>query len=107
MMGRVRARVLNLGGADLRGRIAAASAWEPLSALAAPQRAELAAALDRASAFEDLPGKWQAAVLRAEATREGAEEGVRAASPGRCCGCHAHRQPPRDALPRSQEPVGE
>ena len=81
--GAVSARVLNLVAADLAGRIATASAWEPLSALAAPQRAELAAALDRASAFEDLPGKWQAAVLRAEAAREG---GVRGGPPGGCCG---------------------
>jgi hypothetical protein len=75
------ARVVTLAAPGLRGRVAAASGSEPLSALAAPQQAELAASLDRASAFEELPGKWQAALLAAEAARDGAPP----AAP-RCCG---------------------
>ena len=69
------AHVVNLVASNLAERVAAASAWEPLSALAAPQRAELEAALDGASAFEDLPGKWQAAVLAAETARTGVSVG--------------------------------
>jgi hypothetical protein len=38
----------------------------PLSELSAEQRQEFHKALFDASLFEDLPGKWQAAILRAE-----------------------------------------
>jgi hypothetical protein len=38
----------------------------PLSELAADQRAELERELALADCIEDLPGKWQAALLEAE-----------------------------------------
>jgi hypothetical protein len=53
----------NLG---LRERVEAASGTPPLSQLSAEQRAELERELAAAESFEDLRGKWQAAVLSAE-----------------------------------------
>jgi hypothetical protein len=43
--------------------------YPPLSELAATQRREFHDSLLDANAFEDLPGKWQAAVLAAEQNR--------------------------------------
>jgi hypothetical protein len=57
----------------LRERVEAASAAPPLSELSAEQRAELQHELDAAEAFEDLRGKWQAAVLEAERSEDGLE----------------------------------
>jgi hypothetical protein len=51
---------------SLHERFAAAAGAEPLSDLPAAARAELAALLERADEFEDLTGKWQAALLSAE-----------------------------------------
>ena len=49
----------------------------PLSEISAPARAELVELVAGADDFEDLPGKWQAAILRAEG------------APGQeSCGCH-------------------
>ena len=62
----------------LTDRFAAVSAREPLNALAEPDRAELTALLLRVSEFDELPGRWQAALLAAET----------GASSGCGCGCH-------------------
>jgi hypothetical protein len=43
--------------------------YPPLSGLGDLQRRELHEALLEASTFEDLPGKWQAAILKAEQNR--------------------------------------
>ena len=40
--------------------------YPPLSELGDPQRREFHEALLDADSFEDLPGKWQAAILRPE-----------------------------------------
>ena len=40
--------------------------YPPLSELAAAQRRELHEALLEADSFEDLPGRWQAAILKAK-----------------------------------------
>jgi hypothetical protein len=64
----------------LADRFAAAGAREPLNALAEPDRAELAALLLRVEDFDELPGRWQAALLAAET----------GASPGGGCGCGCH-----------------
>ena len=48
----------------------------PLSQISAAQREELRGEVEAAEAFEDLPGKWQAAVLAAEGGEEEAS---------RCC----------------------
>ena len=66
---------------SLRRRFEAASPAEPLSALAPSARDELAAILGRVERFEDLPGWWQAALLRAEAAKRGAP----LAAGGGCC----------------------
>ena len=64
-------RVVTLAPPTLRGRFEAAAGGEPLSDLAAGPRKELESVLARAEAFEDLPGKWQAALLQAEGARAG------------------------------------
>ena len=61
--------------------------YEPLSGLAAAQLRELEAALAIAQSVEDLPGKWQAALLEAEARRAGGTAPTRGAG-GHCCGHH-------------------
>ena len=48
---------------------------EPLVALSELDRAELEAALADARGFDDLPGKWQAAVLEAELRAAGEAPG--------------------------------
>ena len=67
---------------SLRRRFELAAAGEPLCALSEQARAELEHALAGASGAEDLPGKWQAALARAEAD----VRGTPAAAPGTCCG---------------------
>lgn len=64
----------------LADRFAAAGTREPLNALAEPDRAELSALLLRVADFDELPGRWQAALLAAE-TGGGAQSGCG-------CGCH-------------------
>jgi hypothetical protein len=51
----------------LTDRFAAAAEVAPLNDLAAGDRRELDALLASVSDFEDLPGRWQAALLSAEA----------------------------------------
>jgi hypothetical protein len=58
---------------ELEDRVAAAATAAPLNDLSPAQRAELDALLVRASALEDLPGMWQAAVLEAELRAAGGE----------------------------------
>ena len=67
---------------DLIGRARAALAAPPLSAAASAQREELLEAAGAADAFEDLPGKWQAAILKAES---GEPDG---SGRSHCCGGH-------------------
>jgi hypothetical protein len=50
----------------LAARVERALRHPPLSEMDARQRGELKAALAEAPAFEDLPGKWQAALLESE-----------------------------------------
>jgi hypothetical protein len=54
----------------------------PLSELSAYDRAELDGLLRDAGAVEDLPGKWQAAVLEAELRAAGEQP---AHGHGHCC----------------------
>lgn len=62
----------------LAARVEAALGRPPLSEVSAAALAELDEVVALAERFEDLPGKWQAAILRAEA---GSGEPV-----GGCCG---------------------
>jgi hypothetical protein len=64
----------------LAERFSAAGSREPLNALGDLDRAELTALLLRVRDFDELPGRWQAALLAAES-------GV-APSGGCGCGCH-------------------
>ena len=63
------------------GRVEAALERPPLCEISLAARAELDELVAAAAAFEDLPGKWQAAVLRAESA--GGD-----GSPGGCCAGH-------------------
>jgi hypothetical protein len=58
-----------MASAEPSRRVERVVAYPPLSEMAAPQRRELHEALLEADAFEDLPGKWQAASLEAEENR--------------------------------------
>ena len=51
---------------DLRTHVGELYGVAPLSEISAGQRAELDALLAGAREVEDLPGKWQAAVIEAE-----------------------------------------
>jgi ketosteroid isomerase-like protein len=65
--------------AELTRRVEEALGYPPLSEIGADQRRELEEALLDADAFEDLPGKWQAAILTAEQSGYGNVERLRAA----------------------------
>ena len=58
-----------MASAELNRRVEKVVGYPPLSALSAAQRRELHEALLEAATFEDLPGKWQAALLKAEQDR--------------------------------------
>ena len=55
-----------MASAELSRRVRKAVAYPPLSELGETQRREFHEALLEAATFEDLPGKWQAAILEAE-----------------------------------------
>ena len=58
-----------MASAELSRRAKKAVAYPPLSEMSNAQRREFREALLDADAFEDLPGKWQAAILTAEQNR--------------------------------------
>jgi hypothetical protein len=53
----------------LSRRVGKVVGYSPLSDIDDAQRRELHEALLEADSFEDLPGKWQAAILEAEQNR--------------------------------------
>jgi hypothetical protein len=55
--------------AELSGRVEKIVGYPPLCELSDPQRREFHEALLEADTFEDLPGKWQAAILKLEQNR--------------------------------------
>jgi hypothetical protein len=57
--------------AELSRRVERVVAYELLSEMSDLQRRELHGPLLDADGFEDLPGKWQAAILQAEQNRGG------------------------------------
>jgi hypothetical protein len=65
----------------LAERIAAVGTAAPIGELSAADRAELDELVVAADALEDLPGKWQAAVLEAEQRAAGEER----SHGGGCC----------------------
>jgi hypothetical protein len=58
-----------MASAELSRRVGKAVAYPPLCDMGDLQRRELHEALLDADTFEDLPGKWQAAILMAEQNR--------------------------------------
>jgi hypothetical protein len=65
-MGRTRRRVVSV---ELSRRVRKVVAHPPLSEMSAELRRDFHEALLEADDFEDLPGKWQAAILKAEQSR--------------------------------------
>ena len=55
--------------AALSRRVEKVVGYPPLSEMSQGQRREFHEALLEAASFEDLPGKWQAAILEAEQNR--------------------------------------
>jgi len=58
-----------MASAELSRRVEKVVGYPPLSGLDDLHRRELHEALLEAATFEDLPGKWQAAILEAEQNR--------------------------------------
>jgi hypothetical protein len=58
-----------MASADLSRRVENVVGYPPLSEMDDSQRREFHEALLEAATFEDLPGKWQAAILKAEQNR--------------------------------------
>jgi hypothetical protein len=58
-----------VASAELSRRVEKVVGHPPLSELDEPQRREFHEVLLEAETFEDLPGKWQAAILEAEQNR--------------------------------------
>jgi hypothetical protein len=58
-----------MASAELSRRVDKVAGYPPLSEMDADQRREFHEALLDAASFEDLPGKWQAAILKAEQNR--------------------------------------
>ena len=55
-----------MASAELSRRVGRVVHYPPLSEMDSAQRREFHDALLEADTFEDLPGKWQAAILKAE-----------------------------------------
>jgi hypothetical protein len=58
-----------MGSEELSRRVEKVVGYPPLSEMGDQQRREFHEALLKADRFEDLPGKWQAAILEAERNR--------------------------------------
>jgi hypothetical protein len=58
-----------MASADLSHRVGKVVGYPPLVDMTAEQRREFQEPLLEADAFEDLPGQWQAAILKAEQSR--------------------------------------
>jgi hypothetical protein len=58
-----------MASAELSRRVEKVVGYPPLSELSDVQRREFHEALLEAGSFEDLPGRWQAAIVRAEQNR--------------------------------------
>jgi hypothetical protein len=58
-----------MASAELSRRVSKLVAYSPLVEMSTEQRREFHEAVQDADDFEDLPGKWQAAILKAEENR--------------------------------------
>jgi hypothetical protein len=61
-----RSRLGQMASAELSRRVGKVVGYPPLSEMDERPRREIHEALLDADSFEDLPGKWQAAILQAE-----------------------------------------
>jgi hypothetical protein len=60
---------LPITSAELSRRVGKVVRYPPLAEMGEPPRREFHEALLAADDFEDLPGKWQAAILKADQSR--------------------------------------
>ncbi len=67
-----------MASADLSRRVGKVVGYPPLAEMGEQQRREFHEVLLEADTFEDLPGKWQAAVLNAERAQPSATVAARA-----------------------------
>jgi hypothetical protein len=74
-----------MASAELSRRVEKVVGCPPLSEMSADQRREFHEALLEADAFEDLHGKWQAAIIGAEQNRPRLQASSRATSSWRPC----------------------
>ena len=58
-----------MASTDISRRVEKVVGYPPLSEMSGQQRREFHEAVLDADAFEDLPGKWQAAIVTAEQNR--------------------------------------
>jgi hypothetical protein len=58
-----------MASVDLSRRVAKVAGYPPLSEMSAEQRREFHESLLDADSFEDVPGKWRAAIIKAERNR--------------------------------------
>jgi hypothetical protein len=58
-----------MASAELSRRVEEVVGYRPLVEMSDLQRREFHEALLEAASFEDLPGKWQAAIIQAEQNR--------------------------------------
>jgi hypothetical protein len=65
-----------MASAELSRRAGKAVRYLPLVEMSELQRREFHEALLEAATFEDLPGKWQAAILKAEQSRPNLTRGT-------------------------------
>ena len=95
-----------MASAGLSRRVEKVVGYPPLSEMGRQQRREFPEALLDADSFEDLPGKWQAAILEAEQNRpkllRAAPRRV-SAGPRRTVGRASGVQPFRTAMVKRQQ----
>ena len=80
-----------MASAKMSRRVEKAVGYPPLSDMGDLRRREFHEALLDADSFEDLPGKWQAAIVRAEQSRPD----LRLVSSDYCIGCPCGLSPAR------------
>src|SRR5215204_4322148 len=78
-----------MASAELSRRVEMVVGYPPLCDMGGQQRREFQEALLEADSFEELPGKWQAAILAAEQNRPRPSRRQERLSPG--CGTRARR----------------
>jgi hypothetical protein len=101
-----------MASAELSRRVGKVVGYPPLCDLSGHQRREFHEALLDADAFEDLPGKWRAAILKGRRERAQSADRRQRLAPGSsaCPPALAHRSEPAldlgdELLPRHVAPA--